>query len=67
MERMIVVIVVLAVAETAWALFSAEMGVNLLVFYAVLVAVSAILWLPDRGAKRVTPQKASSGDLETNR
>lgn len=67
MERMIVVIVVLAVAETAWALFAAEMSVNLLLFYAVLVVVSAIFWVPDRADKRVAPRKASGGDLETNR
>jgi len=64
---MILVILALAVAETAWALFCAEMGVNLLVFYAVLVAVSAVFWIPDRAEKRVTSQEASSGSLETNR
>jgi len=43
------------------------MSVNLWVFYAVLVAVSAVFWIPDRAEKRVAPQKPSSGDLETNR
>jgi len=67
MDRLILVILMAAVAETAWALFCAETGVNLFVFYAVLVAVSAVFWVPDRAEKRVAPQKASSGDLETNR
>ncbi|HYW83372.1 MAG TPA: hypothetical protein VFB30_08955 [Spirochaetia bacterium] len=67
MERMIVVIVTLAVAETAWALFCAEMSVNLWVFYAVLVAVSAVFWIPDRREELIKQQDASSGDIETNR
>ena len=67
MDRMIPVILIMVVAETAWALFCAETGVNLFVFYAVLVAVSAVFWIPGRAEKRVAPQKASSGDLETNR
>ena len=67
MDRLILVILMAAVAETAWALFCAETGVNIFVFYAVLVAVSAVFWIPDRAEKRVAPQEASSGDLETNR
>ena len=67
MERMILVILIMVVAETAWALFSAETGLNLFVFYAVLVAVSAVFWLPDPAEKRLAPQKAAGGDLETNR
>jgi hypothetical protein len=67
MDRMILVIVIMVVAETAWALFSAKTGMNLFVFYAVLVAVSAVFWLPDPAKKRTAPQKASGGDLETNR
>lgn len=67
MDRLILVILLMAVAETAWALFCAATGVNLFVFYAVLVAVSAVFWIPDQAEKRVKPQKASSGDLETKR
>ena len=67
MDRMIPVIIALAFVETAWALFCAETGVNLLVFYAVLVAVSAVFWIPDRAEKRVAPKTTSSGELETNR
>lgn len=67
MERMFVVIVMLVVAETAWALFCAETGVNLLVFYAVLVAVSGVFWIPDRSERRLAPQSSPSADLETNR
>jgi hypothetical protein len=46
MARLILTILVLAVAETAWALFAAETSVNLLVFYAVLVAASAVFFVP---------------------
>jgi len=67
MDRLILVILMAAVAETAWALFCAETGVNIFVFYAVLVAVSAVFWIPDRAEKLVAPQEPSSGDLETNR
>ncbi len=67
MDRLIPVILVMAVAETAWALFCAETGVNLFLFYGVLVAVSAVFWIPDRAEKGVAPQKASTGDVDTNR
>lgn len=46
MARMIIVALLLAVVETAWALFCAEAGINLLVFYAVLVAASAVFFVP---------------------
>jgi hypothetical protein len=65
-DRMIPVILIMVVAETAWALFCAETGVNLFVFYAVLVAVSAVFWLPAPAEKRAASQTTSSGDLETN-
>jgi hypothetical protein len=44
--RMILVIVVMAVAETAWALYAAETSLDLLLFYAVLVAASAVFFVP---------------------
>ncbi len=56
MDRLIPVILVMAVAETAWALFCAETGVNLFVFYAVLVAVSAVFWLPGPAQKQTGRQ-----------
>jgi hypothetical protein len=59
-NRLILVILVMAVAETAWALFCAETGVNLFVFYAVLVAVSAVFWLPDPAERPTGPQTATS-------
>jgi hypothetical protein len=65
--RMILVILIVAIAETAWALFCAATSVNLLVFYAVLVAASAIFWVPGIAEKRGAPQRASSGIPETNR
>jgi len=63
MDRMILVIVITVIAETAWALFCAETGVNLIIFYAVLVAISALFWLPDQARKR----EASIGELDTKR
>jgi len=63
MDRMILVIVITVIAETTWALFCAETGVNLVVFYAVLVAISAVFWLPAPARKR----EASTGELETKR
>jgi hypothetical protein len=66
MARMILVILVVAIAETAWALFCAATGVNLLVFYAVLVVASAVFWVPGL-AERRAPRKTSSGILETDR
>src|SRR6267143_3022879 len=46
LDRMPVVILVLAVAETAWALLCAYTGINILVFYAVLVVASAVFYVP---------------------
>jgi hypothetical protein len=52
LNRLILVIAALAVAETAWALLCAETGANLLLFYGVLVAASAVLWIPGLTEKR---------------
>jgi hypothetical protein len=43
---MLFLILALAVGETSWALLCAYLGVDILVFYAVLVAVSALFWIP---------------------
>jgi hypothetical protein len=43
---MTLLIIVLAIAETAWALFCAETSVNLVVFYLVLLATSAVFFIP---------------------
>jgi hypothetical protein len=64
---MILVILAVAIAETAWALFCAATGVNLLVFYAVLVAASAVFWVPGLTEKRGAPRKTSNAIPETNR
>jgi len=56
MARMILVILAAAIAETAWALFCAATGVNLLVFYAVLVGASAVFWVPGIAERRGVPQ-----------
>jgi len=50
--RMLLVILVLAVAETGWAYYCAETGVNLFLFYAVLVVASAVFWIPGVAEKR---------------
>jgi hypothetical protein len=45
-RRILLVILLMVVAETAWALYCAVTGVNLLLFYAVLVVSSAVFWAP---------------------
>jgi hypothetical protein len=67
MARMILAILVVAMAETAWSLFCAATDVNLIVFYGVLVAASAVFWIPGLAEKRGGPRKAPSGVPETNR
>jgi hypothetical protein len=52
LARLLAVILVMAVAETAWAFYCAEAGVNLFLFYAVLVVVSAVFWVPGLAVKR---------------
>ena len=54
MRRMILLVMFLAVAETAWALFCAATGVNIFLFYAVLVAASALFWVPGLTEKKGT-------------
>jgi len=44
--RLILVILALTVAETAWALFCAETSVNLILFYVVLLAASVVFFIP---------------------
>jgi hypothetical protein len=62
MDRMLIVILVLAVGETSWALLCAYVGVNILIFYAVLVIASAVFWLPGLTEKRgATPQERPEG------
>lgn len=39
-------ILILAVAETAWALLCAYTGINIFLFYGVLVLASAVFWIP---------------------
>jgi hypothetical protein len=55
-DRMILVILAVAIAETAWALFCAATGVNLVVFYAALVAASAVFWVPGLAERRGAPK-----------
>lgn len=68
MDRLIPVILVMVVAETAWALYCAETGFNLLAFYVVLVAASAVFWIPGLAEKRGGgPPRPQPGTAETNR
>jgi hypothetical protein len=46
MDRFILVILVMVVAETAWGLFCAETSVNLVPFYLVLAALSVVFFIP---------------------
>ena len=55
MRRLLALILVLVVAETAWALFCAETGVNLFLFYVVLVAASTVFWIPGLSESRSGP------------
>jgi hypothetical protein len=52
---MTLVILAMAVAETAWALYAAETSVSLLLFFAVLVAASAVFFLPGLVVVRDAP------------
>ena len=62
MDRMLPVILVLAVGETSWALLCAYVGVDILIFYGVLVVVSAVFWIPGLTEKRAaTPQARTEG------
>jgi hypothetical protein len=54
MSRMILVIVGMAAAETAWALYAAVASVNLLLFYAVLIAASVVFFVPGVAQARVS-------------
>ena len=55
MARLIIAILLVAIAETLWALFCAAASVNLFVFYAVLVAASAVFWIPGLTENRGRP------------
>jgi len=46
MLRLLLTILVMAVAETAWALYCAETNADLALFYAGLVAASVVFFVP---------------------
>jgi len=63
---MLVLILVLAVVETAWALVCAYTGINILVFYAVLVVASAVFWVPGlTEGSGAAPRERLEGTAET--
>jgi hypothetical protein len=66
--RLVAVILVMVVAETAWALYCAETSFNLLGFYVVLVAASAVFWIPGLPGRRGSAAPAARpGIPETNK
>lgn len=46
LRRAAIIAVVLSVGESVWAYYSGVAGVDLLVFYGVLVAASLVLFIP---------------------
>jgi hypothetical protein len=66
--KLVAVILVMVVAETAWALYCAETSFNLLGFYLVLVVASVVFWVPGLTEKRggATPAPGARA-TETNR
>lgn len=63
---MILAIIVLAVGETAWALYAAETSADLLLFYVMLVAASAIFFLPGIHVRAEEPRERPSRTAQTN-
>jgi hypothetical protein len=57
MGRLILIVAAMAVLETAWALYSALAGINLLVFYVVLGVISFVFWIPG-----LAPRKSPGSD-----
>ena len=67
MARMILVVAALTALETAWALFCAEASVNLVLFYVVLVAASAVFFVPGIAYKGGGPPENVERIAETKR
>jgi hypothetical protein len=66
--RLLIVILVMVVAETAWTMFCAVTGANLLLYYAVLVTASAVFFVPGLTEKSgAAPRERLAGTAETNR
>jgi hypothetical protein len=66
--RLVTVILVMVVAETAWALYCAETNFNLLGFYLVLVVASGVFWIPGLTERRGSGASApDTRAAETNR
>jgi len=60
MARVLWVIILMAVAESVWALLAAETGLPLLVFYGVVVAASIVFWVPGIALEGEAPAQAKS-------
>jgi hypothetical protein len=66
MARVALVIVVMSIAETVWALYAAETGADLLLFYVVLVAASAVFFVPGLALERAgAPSERRTETAET--
>jgi hypothetical protein len=67
-SRLVTVMLVMVVAETAWALYCAETSFNLFGFYIVLVVASVVFWVPGLTEKRGSaPPVPGAKAAETNR
>lgn len=64
--RMILVIIVMAAAETAWALYAAATSVDLFLVYGVLVAASVVFFVPGIQVGAGAPRKGPAASAETN-
>jgi hypothetical protein len=66
--RLVAAILVMVVAETAWALYCAETSFNLLGFYVVLVVASAAFWVPGlSGSRGSSSPPTRPATAETNK
>ena len=67
LDKLPLVIFAVAVAETAWALLCAYTGINIFVFYAVLVIASGVFWVPGlTEGHRASQKTRPDGTAETD-
>jgi amino acid permease len=58
MERLFIVILVMVVVESTWAVLCAVTGVNLFLYFAGLIAASVVFWVPGLTGQRDKLRKA---------
>ena len=64
--RLILVIIVMAAAETAWTLYAAATSVDLFLVYGVLAAASAIFFVPGIRVAAGPTRKGTPTSAKTN-